>query len=175
MLLWGLVPSWAMEPAMGFFMINARAETVATKPAYRTAFRRRCCLIPADGFYEWLPTDKGKQPYRFTVGGGLFAFAGLWEHWKGPAGEVVESCTILVADANDLVRRVHDRMPVVVDPADYAFWLDPGLTEPEALRPLLVPYPADKMRVWPVSRKVNRAGYESADAIEPVGEGLTGT
>lgn len=174
MLRWGLVPSWAKEPATGFPMINARAETVATKPAYRTAFRRRRCLIPADGFYEWKQAD-GKQPYRFTVGDGLFAFAGLWEHWQGPAGEAVESCTILVTDANDLVRRVHDRMPVIVDPTDYAFWLDPGITEPEALRPLLTPFPADRMRAWPVSRKVNRAGYEAVDVIEAVGEGLAGT
>ncbi len=171
MLHWGLVPSWAKEPATGFSMINARAETVDSKPAYRTAFRRRRCLIPADGFYEWRTVD-GKQPYRFTVQGGVFAFAGLWEHWKGLAGEVVDSCTIIVTNANDLVRHVHDRMPVIIDPADYAFWLDPGITEPETLRPLLAPYPTGRMQGYPVGKNVNRAGYEEADAIEPIGAGL---
>jgi len=173
MLHWGLVPSWAKEPATGFSMINARAETVDCKPAFRTAFRRRRCLIPADGFYEWRAVN-GKQPYRFTVAGGVFAFAGLWEHWQGPAGEVVDSCTIIVTDANDLVRHVHDRMPVIIDPADYMFWLDPGVTEPEALLPLLVPYPAARMRAHPVSKNVNRANYDAPDAIEPIGGGLEG-
>ncbi len=139
-----------------------------SKPAYRAAFRRRRCLIPADGFYQWRAAD-GKQPYRFTLrDGGVFAFAGLWEHWQGPAGEVLESCTILVTDANELVRQVHERMPVILDPADYDLWLDPGITEPEALRPLLAPYPAHRMRGYPVSRKVNRADYEASEAVEAV-------
>lgn len=172
LLRWGLVPSWAKEAKTDFSMINARAETVAVKPAYRTAFRRRRCLIPADGFYEWRTAD-GKQPYRFTVEGGLFAFAGLWERWQGPTGEVVESCTILVTDANELVRQVHERMPVIIDPADYAFWLDPAITEPEALRPLLAPFPADRMRGYPVGRKVNRSDYDAPDAIEATGPELT--
>lgn len=170
MLRWGLVPSWAKEPKTQFSMINARAETVAVKPAYRVAFRRRRCLIPADGFYEWRQESTGKQPYRFTLAdGGLFGMAGLWEHWQGPSGEVLDSCAIIVTEANPLVRLVHDRMPVILDPADYALWIDPGVTEPGVLEPLLRPRPAEGMRAYPVSRKVNRSDYDGPDAIQGIG------
>lgn len=169
---WGLVPAWAKAISPGLSMFNARAETVDTRPAFRAAFRRRRCLIPADGFYEWLRAD-GKQPYRFTVGGGVFALAGLWEHWRGPAGQEVASCAIVVTEANALVAQVHERMPVIVQPRDYDLWLDPRVTDPGLLRPLLVPYPAAGMQAYPVTRKVNRAGYEGPDALAPVGPALT--
>ena len=120
MLRWGLVPSWSQGPDSGYSMINARAETVATKPAFRSAFRFRRCLVPADGFYEWRKVAGRKQPYRITVKDGEpFAFAGLWEHWTGPDGYVVQSFTIVVTEANELLRPIHDRMPVILDPADY--------------------------------------------------------
>lgn len=162
---WGLIPHWAKERSTGFSMINARAETVDTKPAFRGLFRRHRCLIPADGFYEWKPVAGGKQPYRFTMRGQVFSIAGLWDRWQDKTGEVVESATIIVTDANDLVRPIHDRMPVIIDPADYDFWLDPGIQEPEALKPLLVPHAVGKMDAFPVSSKVNRATYDKPDAI----------
>lgn len=164
---WGLVPSWAKQPETGFNMINARAETVDSKPAYRALFRRRRCLIPADGFYEWQAVGGGKQPWRFTMRGGVFSFAGLWDRWQGQDGEVIESATIIVTDANDLVRPIHDRMPVILDPADYEFWLDPG-TEPVALKFLLAPHSAGRMESYPVTTKINRAGYEGDDAGSPL-------
>lgn len=116
MLRWGLVPSWAKDPKIGARMINARAETVATKPAFRTALRRRRCLVPADGFYEWAKSAGGtKQPHYITRRDGRpFAFAGLWESWDGPDGSSIESCTIVTTEANDLVGRIHDRMPVIL-------------------------------------------------------------
>lgn len=165
---WGLIPHWAKERSTGFSMINARAETVDSKPAYRSLFRRRRCLIPADGFYEWAALEGGKQPIRFSMRGEVFSFAGLWDRWQGPGGKVVESATIIVTDANDLVRPVHDRMPVIIDPADYEFWLDPGIQEPVALKPLLVPHPVARMEAYKVTKKVNRATYEDPEAIKPI-------
>jgi putative SOS response-associated peptidase YedK len=168
LLRWGLVPSWAKEAKVGYRMINARAETVADKPAYRAAFRRRRCLIPADGFYEWQQTDAGKQPWYFRMQqGGVFAFAGLWEHWEG-RDEVVESCSIIVTGANDTVRPVHDRMPVIIEPADYVQWLDPEIQDTGQLRHLLHPCPADEMTACPVSRRVNNPVNNDAHCIEPV-------
>lgn len=163
---WGLVPSWAKQPETGFSMINARAETVHTKPAYRALFRRRRCLIPADGFYEWQAVGGEKQPWRFTMKDGVFSFAGLWDRWQGQGGEVIESATIIVTDANDLVRPIRDRMPVIVDPVDYAFWLDPGISEPEALRPLLVLHSTGRMEAYPVTPKMNRADFDEPEAVE---------
>lgn len=156
---WGLIPHWAKERSTGYSMINARAKTVDTKPAFKALFRRRRCLIPADGFYEWRQEGGGKQPYRFTMRGEVFSFAGLWDSWKGPDGKIIESATIIVTDANDLVRPIHDRMPVIIDPADYEFWLDPGIQEPEALRPLLVPHPVGRMECNPVLQEINSAEH----------------
>ncbi len=130
MLRWGLIPFWAKEPSIAYRMINARAETVATKPAFRAAFRARRCLVPADGFYEWQKRGRAKQPFRIVLKGeALFAFAGLWERWSGGEGEVIESCTIIVTEANELLRPIHDRMPVILDPADLGAWLDGSQAE----------------------------------------------
>lgn len=165
---WGLIPSWATDAKIGWHTINARAETVAEKPAYRAAFRRRRCLIAADGFYEWKPGTPKKQPYHIRLKGGApFAFAGLWEHWERE-GKTVESCTIIVTEANDLVRTIHDRMPVILPPGDYDRWLDPKLQDPAALKPLLRPYPADEMEAWPVATLVNSPKNDRPELIEPL-------
>ena len=165
---WGLVPAWASEPQAAYSTINARAETVAEKPAFRQAFRRHRCLIPADGFYEWRKVDARKQPYCIAPADGQpFAFAGLWERWERD-GRVLESGTILVTQANALLASIHDRMPVILDPADEARWLDPALTDPAALRPLLVPCPPERLRLWPVSPAVNHPRHEGPDLMTPV-------
>ncbi len=164
---WGLVPPWADDPAIGNRLINGRAETAATKPAFRSAFRQRRCLIPADGFYEWQRIGGKKQPYYFRRRDGRpFAFAGLWEHWQGPQGPL-ESCTLLTTEANDLVRPVHERMPVILEPGAYERWLDPAVHEPELLQPLLHPLPGEAMTAYPVSPTVNNPRNESPRCIEP--------
>ena len=165
---WDLVPSWAKDPKIGNKLINARAETIATKPAFRSAFKSRRCLIPATGFYEWkkLPGGK-KQPYHIEYGDGLpFAFAGLWETWLGDGAQPIESCTIVTGEPNELVRDVHDRMPVILQDEDYDRWLDPKQKDPAALESLLVPYPADRLRLYPISTAVNNARNERAESIE---------
>jgi putative SOS response-associated peptidase YedK len=168
LLRWGLVPSWAKEVKSGYSMINARAETVADKPAYRTAFRLRRCLIPADGFYEWRQTGDGKQPYHIRMkDGAVFAFAGIWERRERDEG-VIESCSIIVTAANDAIRPVHDRMPVIVAPRDYASWLDPELRDPGKVNPYLRAWPADEMEAFPVSSRVNRPANNDAGCIEPL-------
>src|SRR5262249_23577950 len=124
---WGLIPSWANDPKIGYKMINARAETAATKPSFRSAFRSRRCLLVADGYYEWQKQAGAKQPFYIRLKGGkLFAFAGLWERWAPTDGEAIESCTILTTAANELTKPIHDRMPVIVDPRDYGQWRDPA-------------------------------------------------
>jgi putative SOS response-associated peptidase YedK len=169
MLRWGLVPYWAKDPRTGYRMINARAETLAAKPAFRSAFSRRRCLIPADGFYEWKQTDGGKQPYDIRMkDGGPFAFAGLWERWRSAAGESVESCSIIVTEANELVRPIHDRMPVILAPESYALWLDPEVTKAEPLQTLLRPYAAERMTASPVSVRVNSPKIDEAALLEPL-------
>src|SRR5262249_19686163 len=152
MLKWGLIPSWAKDAAIGYRMINARADTVAQKPSYRSAFRRRRCLLVADGFYEWQKTNDKKQPFFIGMKDeSPFAFAGLWEHWENPEGEPIESCTIITTEANDLVKEIHDRMPVILPPKNYPVWLDPEVQDPEKLQKLLAQYPAKEMRAYPVS------------------------
>jgi putative SOS response-associated peptidase YedK len=170
---WGLIPSWAKDPAIGARMINARAETVADKPAFRAPFRRRRCLIPADGFYEWQKLDGNKQPFYIHPRDEPrpFALAGLWDHWEGDDGRHVESCTILTTTANDLLRPLHDRMPVILDPADFDLWLDPGVQNPEVVRPLLRPYPGAAMDCRPVGRHVNNARNEGPECIAPLDGG----
>ncbi|MDS4058456.1 MAG: SOS response-associated peptidase [Candidatus Contendobacter sp.] len=166
---WGLVPAWAPEPRTGYGTINARAETAAEKPAYRQAFRRRRCLIPADGFYEWRKVGARKQPYCIAPADGRpIAFAGLWERWERD-GQVLESGTILVTSANALLAPIHDRMPAILDPADEARWLDPRVTDPAVLRPLLVPCPPERLRVWPVGTAVNAARHDGPELMAPVG------
>ena len=152
---WGLVPSWSKDPKMGNRMINARSETAAEKPAFRTAFRRRRCLIPADLFYEWEKTEGGKQPHAIGLASGEpFAMAGLWEHWQSPEGGDLFTATILTTAANALVARIHDRMPVLLAPDAYEAWLAPA-TAPKDLQALLKPFPAEAMTATPVSKAVN--------------------
>lgn len=150
-------------------MINARAETVATKPAYRSAFRQRRCLVPASGFIEWQPTDRGRQPYAVRLTDtDLFAFAGLWEHWEGADGKTIASCTIIVTDANELLQPIHDRMPVILAPADYDDWLDSKTAEPDYVLTLLRPYPDKQMTLYPVSQRVNSPKNDDPECIEQI-------
>ncbi len=164
---WGLVPSWAKDPSIGNRMINARAETVAEKPSFRAAFKRRRCLIVADGFYEWQRTGKQKQPYYIQVKADLFGFAGLWEQWESGDGSYLETCTILTTLPNELMATIHNRMPVIVQPDDYDLWLDPDLQDGQHLQHLLRPYEADTMRLYPVSKTVNNPRHETPGCIEP--------
>ncbi len=168
MVRWGLIPSWAKEASIGNRMINARAETVADKPAFRSAWRRRRCLIPADGYYEWQKTGKSKQPYYIRMQDDVpFAMAGLWERWTNPEkGEIVESCTIITTDANELTRPVHDRMPVILNAADYEMWLDPRLPSPDPLRELLRPFDSHAMRADPVDTYVNSPRNDGPRCIQ---------
>ena len=179
LLRWGLIPSWAKDKTMGNRLINARAETIAEKPSFRAAFKRRRCLILADGFYEWRRSEssKQKQPFYFQMrdrprtDGSVrmpFAFAGLWEHWQDSAGEIINSCTILTTEANELLRTIHHRMPVILNPVDYDLWLDPTVQEADVLHPLLRPYAAAKMMAYPVSTLVNSPKNNHPDCIEPV-------
>lgn len=163
---WGLIPSWAKDPSIGPRLINARAETAAEKPAFRAAFSHRRCLVPADGFYEWTRGKTGKQPFLVTLSDrSTFAFAGLWERWQTPAGEFTETCTLLTTDANELLRPIHDRMPVILRSEDYDTWLDTSLKNPDALKHLLRPYLSTEMTIRAVNPKVNKAEYDAADCI----------
>lgn len=172
---WGLVPYWAEDPSIGNRMINARAESVAEKPAYRWSFRKQRCLIPTDGFYEWKKEGKLKQPYHIRRKDRQpFAFAGLWARWtpKDKDGEVppLDTFTILTTDANDLVKPLHNRMPVILDRKDFDLWLDPGVHDAERLKPLLVPAAGEDWETVPVSRTVNSPAYDGPDCIEPLVE-----
>jgi putative SOS response-associated peptidase YedK len=166
---WGLVPSWASDLSIGNKLLNARCETVADKPSFRAAFRQRRCLIPASGFYEWQKQGGGrKQPYFIRPrDGGLFAFAGLWERWHDPRGETVESCTILTTEANELMQPLHDRMPVIVDPASDRVWLDPH-SSADSLRALFVPFASDRMEAIPVNPWVSNPKHEGPQCLEPM-------
>ena len=165
MLRWGLIPFWSKDPKIAYRMINARAETVATAPAFRAAFKKRRCLVPASGFYEWKKLDDGKQPYFIGMrDGSSFAFAGLWERWdKGEAP--VETFTIITGEPNSLVAQLYNRMPVILDPDDYDAWLNAADTAiPQAL---LQPFPAQLMTAHPVSKRVNNAKNDDAAVMEP--------
>jgi len=171
MLQWGLVPFWAKDPQVGSRLINARSETVADKPAFREALRRRRCLVLADGFYEWQKLEGGKQPFFFRMrDGGTFGMAGLWERWVGPSG-TIESCTLITTTANDLMRSVHDRMPVILPPRDHDLWLDRGIRQSELFLPLLRPFPSEAMMAHPVSRRVNSPENDDPQCIEPLPHG----
>jgi putative SOS response-associated peptidase YedK len=167
---WGLVPYWATDPTIGNRMINARAESVAEKPAFRDSFRRRRCLVPADGFYEWKKlAPRVKQPYLVRRQDRLpFAFAGLWSSWRGPEAGPLETFTILTTSPNDLLRPLHDRMPVILDRRDFAAWLDPANRDAARLQSLLVPAPDAGWEAVPVSRAVNSADHDEPDCIEPL-------
>jgi putative SOS response-associated peptidase YedK len=163
---WGLIPSWAKDAAIGNKMINARAETVSEKPSFRSAFKKRRCLILADGFYEWQKTDNGKQPFYIKMeDDSPFAFAGLWEIWKDE--EEIRSCTIITTEANNLMDEIHHRMPVILHPEDYGMWLDPDFDEKEPLTSLLKPYPSDTMEAYTVSRRVNKPSNNEPSVVEP--------
>ncbi len=174
---WGLVPSWAKDVAIGDRLINARSETAHEKPAFRSAFKRRRCLIPADGFYEWrkpsrggaVSSREGKEPYLITMADGQpFCMCGLWEHWQDVEGNELETCTILTTSANELVGELHDRMPVILDPGDYDAWLEHTTERIELPRRLCRPYPAEMMIHRPVSTYVNSPSHEGPRCVEPV-------
>ena len=153
---WGLIPSWSKGPDNRYSMINARAESVADKPAYRTAFRRRRCLIPSEGFYEWRAMADGKQPYLIRrKDQAPFAMAGLWEVWQGPNEDPIESCSIIITDANAAIQPVHDRMPVVLSPDNYEAWINPAHQDLQGLSATLKPADSDDWAMHPVSKRVN--------------------
>jgi putative SOS response-associated peptidase YedK len=166
---WGLIPGWAKDPAIGNRMINARGETLAEKPSFRDAFRKRRCLIPADGFYEWKKLPAGKQPFVLRRrGGGPIAFAGLWSSWKDPeTGEPVETCAIVTTTPNELAATVHDRMPVLLASDARSTWLAPD-APPDVLTALLVPSPAADLAAYPVSRRVNSPDNDDPSCIAPL-------
>lgn len=177
---WGLVPSWAKEISIGAKMINARAETVAEKPAFRAAFRRRRCLIPASGFYEWQkpPSEIGsggpKQPFWIAAAdGGLLSFAGLWETWMSPAGDEIQTCAIITTTANDALAPIHARMPVILAPADFDAWLAVGDdggdrgTAMTVVQGMLRPAPTEATTAWPVSTRVNNVRNDDPSLVEP--------
>ncbi|MBZ0304142.1 MAG: SOS response-associated peptidase [Anaerolineae bacterium] len=166
---WGLIPSWAKDPKIGYKMINARAETAAEKPAFRAAFRRRRCLIPADGFYEWQKRDGGKVPMFIHLKDfSLFAFAGLWEIWYSPEGDEIRTATILTTEPNELMASIHNRMPVILHREDYETWLAPDERKATDLEPLLKPFDVDQMAAYRVSTFVNSPANDTPEAIEPV-------
>jgi putative SOS response-associated peptidase YedK len=165
---WGLVPSWAKDAKLAYSTINARADTVASKPAFRTAFQKRRCLVLADGYYEWLRQGKARQPYFYEVDGGKpFALAGLWEWWQPPdaGGPGLESCSLITTEANELQSQVHDRMPVILGEANYDTWLDPELQDRQTLQRLLRSFNPDRMSARPVSTYVNNARNEGPECI----------
>jgi putative SOS response-associated peptidase YedK len=167
---WGLMPSWAKDLSMSAKMINARSETVDEKPAFRAAFKRRRCLIPASGFYEWQTRDDGKKypMYIHPSDAEMFGFAGLWEVWHSPEGDELRTCTILTTAANDFMKTIHERMPVILPREQYADWLAPGDVPAGALKPLLRGYDPARMTAHEVSKVVNRAGFSSPDMIAAV-------
>lgn len=165
---WGLIPSWAKDTKFASKLINARSETVAEKPSFRTAFKRRRCIIPVDGFFEWQKTDSGKQPMYIHGADKLpLSFAGLWEMWSSPTGDMVQSCTILTTEPNEMMAQIHNRMPVILEEADWETWLNPEPDPNDALH-LLRPYPTHKMAAYPVSTVVNNPRNDVSATIEPL-------
>ncbi len=166
---WGLIPSWAKDRSIGNQLINAQAETAATKPAFRAAFRKRRCLILADGFFEWKKENRHKQPFHIRLRDRRpFAFAGLWERWEGAEGKAIDTCTILTTTPNDLLRPLHHRMAVILEPGNYDLWLDPTNHEVDRLQPLLRPYPAELMTAYLVSTRVNNPANDHPECVEPI-------
>ena len=169
LLKWGLVPSWAKDPAIGNSMINARAETLAIKPSFRGPLRKQRCLIPADGFYEWKKEGRSKTPYYIHLKSGQpFAFAGLWSHWRGPDGRELRSFTIITTGPNDLIRSIHDRMPVILSEDAEKYWLDPAQDNSKDILSALSPYPAGELEAYPVSTLVNSPANDRPECIAPV-------
>ena len=166
---WGLIPSWAKDPAIGNRMINARAETVATKPAFRVALRKRRCVVVADGFYEWQKQGRGKQPFRIVLKSREpFGFAGLWDTWTAPEGEAIRTCTIITTETNEVLKPIHDRMPVILTREAEAAWLDLTMQDPALLLSLLKPYPAQEVEAYPVSPWVNNPLHDTPECVIPL-------
>lgn len=166
---WGLVPFWAKDEKLAFKMINARAETVHEKPAYKHAFQRKRCIIPADGFYEWKTTSDCKQPMRITLKSEeIFGMAGLFDTWAAPDGRKVHTCTILTTKPNELIADIHDRMPVILRPEDEDIWLNRDAYHQDLLLSLCQPYPAEEMRAYPVSKMVGNVKYDQPDCIQEI-------
>src|SRR5262249_2693790 len=166
---WGLIPPWVKDPKAFSLLFNVRAEAVNDKPAFRNAMKRRRCLFPADGFYEWKQDGGRARPYfRRRRGGKPFAFAGLWESWTGPNGEEMETAAIITTNANRLLRAVHERMPVIVAPEAFELWLDTANVDALTAAALLAPAPEDLLEAYEVSTAVNRVANDSAKLIEPV-------
>jgi putative SOS response-associated peptidase YedK len=169
LLRWGLIPSWANDSSAAASMINARSETAATLPAFREPFRFRRCLVPTDGFYEWKRVAMGRQPFCFDMNDGeLFAFAGLWDCWRGLDNQWIRSFSILTTTPNAVTSPVHDRMPVILAKEDYDLWLDPGMSDVQAISELLRPYDASRMQCYPVSSRVNQVQNDDAECSAPV-------
>ena len=170
--IWGLIPSWAKDPKIGNRLINARAETLAEKPSFRAAYRRRRCLVLADGFFEWRKqSDKTKVPMYIQMASQTpFAFAGLWEEWHSDYGDQLLSCTIITTEPNELLASIHNRMPVILPPEAFDQWLDPAEQPASRLQPLLQPFPADQMAAYPVSTFVNNPRNESEQCIAPLNQ-----
>ena len=168
LLRWGLVPFWAKDAKIGYSTINARSEEVAGKPAFREAFRKRRCLVPADAFYEWARIDaKTKKPFAIALKSGEpYAFAGLWERWRPKEGEALETFTILTTDANEVLQPIHNRMPVILEPKDYSRWLEPAAVERLPVD-LLRPFPAEQMTAWPVSDRVGNVRNNDSELLAP--------
>lgn len=167
---WGLIPSWAKDPKMGSRMINARAETLAEKPSFRAAYKRRRCLILADGFYEWVKQsgDKRKIPHYIQLESKEpFAFAGLWENWQSPDGSEIKSCTIITTEPNEMVAKLHNRMPVILPIESYDIWLSEEEKTRQELDPLLQSYPAEVMMHYPISTLVNSPANDVPDVLIP--------
>jgi putative SOS response-associated peptidase YedK len=169
LLRWGLVPFWAKDLNVGFANINAKAEGIENRPAFREAFQRRRCLVPVDSFYEWKKTGTGKQPYAIGLADrGLMALAGLWENWRSPAGEWIRSFAIITITPNELCAELHNRMPVVLKPEAWPVWLGEEAADRSELKSLLTPFPSERMTCWPVSARVGNVKNNDAKLIEPI-------
>jgi putative SOS response-associated peptidase YedK len=169
LLRWGLVPFWAKDLNVGFANINAKAEGIENKPAFREAFQRRRCLVPVDGFYEWKKTGTGKQPYAIALADRrLMALAGLWENWRSPAGEWIRSFVIITTEPNELCAALHNRMPVVLKPEAWPVWLGEEPADPFELKSLLAPFPSGEMTCWPVSARVGKVKNNDSSLIEAI-------
>jgi putative SOS response-associated peptidase YedK len=168
LLRWGLIPHWSKDPSLGAKLNNARAEGVKEKPSFRDAFRRRRCLIPADGFYEWKAEGRFKQPWYFSLKSEEpLAMGGLWESWRAPDGRIVRTCAIITTGPNAVMAPVHDRMPVIIAPEHWQDWL---AAPPDAVEALLTPSPAEAMQTWKVDRRVSRTAEDDRGLVEPLAE-----
>ena len=166
---WGLIPSWAKDPSIGAKLINARSETIDEKPSFREAFKRRRAIIPVDGFYEWARAGDKKQPYYIHFKDDrLFGFAGLWEKWRTPDGENLESCSILTTEANEVLSAIHQLMPVILHPDTYDLWLDEDERKQDLRKELLRPYPAVEMSAYQVSTAINSPYHQGEELVQPI-------